>query len=241
MSQLKCMNALFLQRLSDYQHSPLRIQSATVMIDVKINQSNILLEHFHLKFYPLTKPQTEYLDIPALLLYEARAAKYYWQQYRKILPVWTRFKSRQPYTIDITNKLLDIGYHHLGTIVKKIFLEKDCPPVLGLIHRAGKSDAMPLVYDVMEIFRADIIDMTVATWLRQKKKPIEILTQRQVANFLHDVNERLARPYYLRDFKQCHTYRYYMDIQITKLIKAINHQSVFKPIKIPNRHDTRCS
>jgi len=36
-------------------------------------------------------------------------------------------------------------------------------------------------------------------------------------------------------------YRYYMELQVLKFIKAVNHGEVYKPLSLPTRHDTRCS
>jgi CRISPR-associated endonuclease Cas1 len=168
-------------------------------------------------------------------------AKYYWHHYGTLLPSWVTFPGRHAQSDDVTNKLLDIGYHHLATNVRKILDEKDCITALGLLHVAQSSDATPLVYDLMELFRADIVDMSVATWLRQKKQPVTKLTQKHIAQLLHDMNERMDKRYYLADFGQCHSYRYYMEIQITKFIKAVNHNEVFLPLTLPMRHDTRCT
>jgi CRISPR-associated endonuclease Cas1 len=175
-----------------------------------------------------------------VLLYEAHAAKQYWKFFRTLLPAWTNFSHREPHYGDITNRLLDIGYHHLGTCVEKIFTTHEASTALGLLHVAQKSDSTPIVYDLMELFRADVIDMTVLTFLRQKKKPILRLGQKDIAHFIYEVRQRLAYLHYLKDFKQCHPYNYYLELQIVKFMKAVNHRELFQPMELPDRHDTRC-
>lgn len=164
-----------------------------------------------------------------------------WRHYGTILPSWVTYTGRQAQASDVVNKLLNIGYHHLATQIRNILDERDCTTALGILHVAQSSAATPLVYDLMELFRADIVDMSVATWLRQKKQPITTITQKHIAHVLHEMNERMDVHYYLTDFGQCHRYRYYMDIQITKFIKAVNHNEVFKPLALPTRHENRCT
>ena len=91
----------------------------------------------------------------------------------------------------------------------------------------------------MEIFRADLVDFTLLKYLRLKKKPV-IDPYPEIAHFLSTLNALGARLYYLRDFRQCHTYGYYMDLQVIKFIKAVNRREIFDPILLPNRHDSRC-
>ena len=93
----------------------------------------------------------------------------------------------------------------------------------------------------MELFRSDIVDAEVLRVLRLKKQPSIELTQKDIVIFIHNLNKRFEKSYFLRDFKQCQTYRYYLELQLVKFIKAINHKEVFVPLTLPTRHDTRCS
>lgn len=142
--------------------------------------------------------------------------------------------------MDIANRLLDIGYHHITAIVKKLLDGHDISAALGILHSARAADSAPLAYDLVELFRADIIDTEVLRFLHLKKKPLVMPTQQDIAHFLHEVNERLERKHYLKDFKMCHSYRYYMELQVLKFIKAVNHKQAFVPLYLPTRHDVRC-
>ncbi len=84
-----------------------------------------------------------------------------------------------------------------------------------------------------------MVDAEVLRYLHLKKKPIEDVDM-HIAHFLHELNERLARPHYVRGFKECLPYRYYMELQTLKLISAVDHKEIFKPIHLPDRHDSRC-
>lgn len=179
--------------------------------------------------------------IEEILLLEARAAKHFWKEFRSILFSYQDFKTRKPYAIDTANRLLDVGYHHLTNIVRKNLAEQDVSTAMGLLHVAHASDSEPLAYDLVELFRSDIIDTEVLRFLKLKKRTLTALSPKDIAHFLHEVNERLERKHYLKDFKACHIYRYYMEVQTLKFIKAVNRKQVFSPLYLPTRHESRCN
>jgi len=233
------MNSIWIKKICSYKHSRRSLNTAKNLIDCKIKRRKILLKNYRRQvFYNTRKDYPK--DIQGLLLYEARVAKIFWKEFKEIIPVWTKFKGREPREGDITNRLLDIGYHHLTVKIIKIFQKYDISPALGIIHSAQQSDSAPLAYDLMEMFRADIVDSEVIKFLHQKKKPVSIITEKETAKFVSKLNNRLAHKYYLKNFKQCHTYQYYMELQVLKFIKAVNIKSVFTPIRLPVRHENRC-
>jgi len=223
--------------MCSYKNSSLCIESAKTVIALKIERETVLLKRYKRPFIE-TKIKNK-LDLTAVFLEEARMAKRFWEEFGKLIPL-ADFSGRKPRHNDVTNKLLDIGYHHLMNIVSKILDKYEIPTAMGLLHVPRNSDSTPLVYDLVEIFRADIIDAEVLRFLRLKKKKLE-RADNQIAHFLHEVNERLERKYYLKEFRTCHTYLYYMEVQILKFIKAVNRKEVFKPLSLPDRHENRCS
>lgn len=233
------MNALWTARMCAYKHSPLCNQSAAVIIETKIKQRTALL-----KKYKLNRQVSELQNVQSMqdvLLHEARSAKSFWRNFRQLIPVWTNFTGRKPRAQDITNRLLDIGYHHITGKVNTILTEKELSSAIGLLHGPRTAASTPLAYDLVELFRADLVDAEVLRTLRLKKKPVEHLTQKQIAIFLSTINKRLERKHYLKDFRQCHTYHYYMELQILKFTKAVNHKELYEPLYLPARHDSRCA
>ena len=111
---------------------------------------------------------------------------------------------------------------------------------LGIFHIARNSDSQPLAYDLVEMFRSDIVDAEVLRFLRLKKKKPEKIND-QISHFLYEINKKLDKKFYLKDFHRCHSYKYYMEVQILKFIKAVNHKQIFEPITLPQRHENRCS
>lgn len=232
-------NALWVTRMCTYRQSVHAVKSAETIINVKVARRRVLLKRYGI--VRPASPMGDAVTVQHVLLHEARAAKKFWLEFKRLLPDWTQFPGRFPREKDLTNNLLDIGYHHLANRVKRLLTAHNVSFAMGLIHIPRTADSAPLVYDLMELFRADVVDAEVLRFLRLKKKPVRMLTQKHIAHFLHEVNERMDKKYYLRDFKQCHTYHYYMNVQVLKFIKAVNHKEVFHPIILPTRHDSRCS
>ncbi len=231
------MNALWLERLYEYRNSTLALESAKTLLELKDSRRAHLLARYgkETKIYAYA-PCTSFEQV---LLCEARNAKNFWRSYESLLPTWARPFSRKPRAKDSVNILLDISYHRLAQLVEKIISEKDISASIALIHRAHRAEAKPLVYDLMEMFRADVVDFTLIKYLRLKKKPIGS-PQEHIGHLLHELQASQAKLYYLKDFKQCQTYGYYMDLQITKFIKAVNRREPFSPVLLPRRHDGRC-
>lgn len=215
------------------------MDTARIIIEVKVKRRRILLNKYNIKLK--NTPFTQIESLEDLFLYEARNAKQFWRNFKCLLPNWSDFSNRKSHSKDATNKLLDIGYHHLSNEVKKILVKYNIPPEIGIMHVAKNNSDTPLVYDLMEMFRGDVVDEEVLHFLRLKKVTFNKVEPKDVSKFIVRIKKKLNRKYYLKDFKQCHTYRYYMELQILKFIKSVNHQVSFDPIDLPVRHDSRCS
>lgn len=232
------MNSIWINNISNYKNSRNAVLSAKVIIGLKIKRREILLKRYKINFPP--KYGDKQKNLQQILLYEARAAKYFWRKFSLLLPKWCGFSSRKAKSSDIINKLLDLGYHHITNAVKIILEKYDISPSLGILHSAHKKNSAPLAYDLVEMFRADIVDLEVLKFLRSKKKPMVLIRQKDIGIFLSRINSKLEKKYYLKGFKQCRSYRYYMELQILKFVKAVNHKEIFHPLSLPIRHDIRC-
>ena len=230
------MNALWITRMSAYKQTPEYLKSAEQIIFHKITRQNAILTRYKKDTFPHHVQTFE--NTQHLMLYEGRAAQHYWRRFHTLLPSYSDFMGRKARSTDTVNRLLDIGYHHLTNKVKRILERLQIPADLGLLHVARNADSTPLAYDIVELFRADI---EVLTYLRRKKKELTSLEQEDIAHFLAHINQRLARKHYLQTFKQCHTYSYYMELQVLKFVFAVNHKREYLPIVLPSRHDSRCA
>lgn len=179
-------------------------------------------------------------DMNDVVLWEARSARHFWHAFRSLLSQYPDFMSCKPRAKNPVNRLLDVGYHHLAHVVEKTIERLEIPTALGILHTPRTHNSAPLVYDLMELFRADSVNAESLRLMRLKKERFVEVGQPEIAHFLHDVNERMERTYYIRTFKACHTYRYYMELQLLKFVSAVNHHEPFVPIHLPTRNDSRC-
>lgn len=225
--------------MSAYLHTPEALGSARAIIGLKIAREQALLARYKRRSAIPDLSKTETID--ELLLAEARAAKGFWHEYRTLLARYPSFKSRQPHAPDIVNGLLDIGFHHLTNTVRKLLEQHDILPALGLLHVAHTANSAPLAYDLVELFRADIVDAEVLRFLHLKKKPLACFTKSTIPHFLSKINKRCDRPHYLSDFTSCRSYSYYMELQVLRFMRAVHYRTVFVPFSLPSRHDIRCS
>jgi CRISPR-associated endonuclease Cas1 len=232
------MNALWISRICAYTHSPLARKSARVIIAFKCKRQGILLQKYKKRI--LQPHFIHYATLPNMLLEEARIAKQFWRQFANLIPE-TNFHSRKTRGRDTVNTLLNIGYHYVTNKVKKILARHQISPAIGLLHTAQSANGAPLAYDCVELFRSDIVDQEVIRFFRLKKKKVNILRERDIAYFIQNLKKRIDKKFYIKEFKSCVRYRYYMELQILKLVYAVNHKTVFKPIHLPTRHDIRCS
>lgn len=198
------MHALWFNRLRSYMQSPHHIPTVRRIIDLKIAGQHRLLKQHHITL-PLP-PASHHCTTTQIFLYEARFAKQYWDQTAILLPLWCDFKGRKPRRKDIVNTLLDIGYHHLATTVDTLCRTHEIPTEIGLLHTPHTNKSKPLVYDLMELFRADVVDAEMLRFLRSKKKEISFLDQKTIATFLHRINQRMEKQYYLKEFNSCRTH-----------------------------------
>lgn len=232
------MNAIWINHISKYKYTPQAVTSAQKIIEIKIQRRKFLMKKYKtIISLPSTKDLT---SIQRVLLYEARAGKYFWAGFSPLLPSWRNFKGRKAKSSDIANRLLDIGYHHATNTVIGILNKYDISPTLGVMHIAHASNSAPLAYDLVEMFRADIVEAEALRFLRLKKKPMVQLQQKDIAIFINRINNRIDRKYFLKEFHQCRSYAYYMELQILKFIKSVNHKEVFSPLHLPYRHENRC-
>ncbi len=233
------MNARWLSNLCAYRQSEYRLQSAKRIIDIKIQRQRVLLKKYrNVHQMPVHDTIKSMQDV---FLYEARAAKSFWKVYATLLQPWCGFKNRGKKEKDVVNVFLNIGYHHLTNTVDNIVEKHGITSALGILHEARNATSKPLAYDLVELFRSDIVDAEVLRFFRLKHRTMNTIRQSDIAQFIHVINNRLDTKHYLRDFKQCHIYRYYMELQVLKFIHAVNHNEAFCPIWLPSRHDSRCT
>ncbi len=232
------MNALWISRLCAYKNTSLSLGSARRIIAIKIERENVLLKKYKRKTIQTNIRLKNSLN--DILLEEARVAKSFWRSFSSLLPSYLDFPGRKARRSDIVNRFLDIGYHHLTNIVRGILDKYEIPGGLAVLHVPRTSKSSPLAYDLVEMFRSDIVETEILKFFRLKKKKINKI-EKDIPKFIAQINERLEKKYYLKNFKTCHSYKYYMEVQILKFVKAVNKKEIFMPINLPKRHESRCT
>lgn len=145
-----------------------------------------------------------------------------------------------PHNKDTANTLLDIGYHTLAGIIQKKCEKLDIPTEVGLFHVAQSAHARPLVYDLMECFRAVIVDEPLLVFLRKKKQPL-VVDQTAISHYVHHLYEVLDRKYYHRNRRACVSLSYWIDLILLEFRSAVSERRPFSPDWMPARHETRCN
>ena len=153
-----------------------RLAAARAMVAGKIANSRLLLRR-HYRFrpggespaeIPLREMQAHALravDMDELLGVEGAAARAYFAGFAGLLPERWRFpgRHRQPPT-DPVNALLSYGYGVLFQNLLTLVVERGLDPHVGCLHALRNGHAA-LVSDLMEEFRALVVDTTVLNLL----------------------------------------------------------------------------
>jgi CRISPR-associated endonuclease Cas1 len=232
------MNAKWMAHLIQYRESEHRIGAIQTILHEKITRQSHALERY--KKSRLSLVSIGETNIEKLFLIEAQYARKYWRQFAMLLPVWCKWQGRIPHGEDILNKILDVGYHTLAHIIQSKCEKLDIPTEIGILHVAQSRNAHPLVYDLMECFRAMMVDEILLKFLHMKKAPIDKLTQEVIQAFLHDVYGTLHKEYYHKDRKVCVSLSYWIDLVLLEFRNAVSEQRAFNPAWTPVRHEHRC-
>lgn len=83
------MNALFTSKIANYIQTPEALATAKQIIFIKVHAQIKLLQRYKVDKNFLYRDMSK--NVPELLLVEARYAKQFWQEYKKLLPEWTQY------------------------------------------------------------------------------------------------------------------------------------------------------
>jgi len=190
------------------------------IITGKIKNQHSLLKYFHKyhkNHYPRLQEKMEHMEeevelfnawkkktkhtandyMQKLVGYEAQIAIRYWDYIRELMSDdEVGFERREHQgAADIVNSMLNYGYAILYTRVWQALLAARLNPFCSLIH--ARQDGKPtLVYDMVEIFRSQVVDRIVIS-LIQTRQDVEVrnglLTDQTRKLLVSSVMERLAR------------------------------------------------
>ena len=200
--------------------SLLRNSIALGIIEGKIKNQHALLKYFnkyHKSHYPQLKSKMEMMEkvtedfkvwkktakstdedfLVKLLGHEAQVAIRYWDYIRELFSDDNvKFEQREHQGAkDLVNSMLNYGYAILYVRVWQALLAAHLNPFDSLIH-AQREGKPTLVYDMIEIFRSQVVDRIVIS-LVQKGQDLEVrnglLTDNTRQLLVKSVMERLAR------------------------------------------------
>ena len=200
--------------------NPLRNTIALAIIEGKIKNQHALLKYFnkyHKSHYPQLQPKKEMMGkvvedfkdwkksakftdddfLQKLLGHESQVAVRYWDYIRELFADdEVCFEKREHHGArDLVNSMLNYGYAILYVRVWQALLAAHLNPFDSLIH-AHHEGKPALVYDMVEIFRSQVVDRVVIS-LVQKGQDLEVrnglLTDKTRQLLVKSAMERLAR------------------------------------------------
>lgn len=175
-----------------------------------------------------------------LFIIEALAAREYWAGFNKLISGKCEWEGRHPHQDDPVNKLLDVGYHYLVGILLKIFTQLDLPYELGFLHKAQFKSSKPLIYDFMEWIRSLVVDKTLLTFLRKKKKIVKKVSSKDIAIFVNSIKKNISKLYFNRHLGYCITLEFWIRLNTLNLQSGINHH-IYPQWNFPSlRYESRC-
>ncbi len=127
------------------------------IFEEKLNKMETLLEQ--IKKIDLTISLDKYRE--KILGYEGNAAIYYWQMVKELIPKQYDFNEREHQNADnVVNVMLNYGYGILYSRLLVAIISTGLSPEIAFLHKEQK-DKPILTFDLIEPFRAPIVDKTV--------------------------------------------------------------------------------
>lgn len=185
-------------------------------------------------------------DIAALRGIEGMAARRYFAVYRQAFTQEWQFhtakRTRRP-PKDPANALLSLGYTFLTQNMMMALEAAGLDPYLGYFH-AEKYNRPALALDLVEEFRAPIVDSLVLSLLNRKwlqEKDFErsdnnkgtFLTTHGFRIFLRHYSNKLESTFKSRELERAISYRKLFEVQARKLARVIEgKETAYKPFRM---------
>ncbi len=165
-----------------------------------------------------------------LLAFESRAAAWYWQGVRTIIADDIVFEKREhQHAKNVFNMALNYGYGILYGKLHTLCIISGLNPAVGLLHKPFRGKPV-LTYDLIEEFRAYIVDRTVISMVtkHEKLKSVEgRLTPYTRKRLASKILQRMAMPCAYR--KQRISVENVMRRQIERLKLNLTKDKKYKP------------
>ena len=166
-----------------------------------------------------------------LVSFEAKGAELYWRYIKELVrDDGIDFHNRLRHgATDLMNSLLNYGYSILYARIWRLLLYRGMNTSLSVIH-APQQGKPTLVYDVIEIFRAQAVDRVVISMI-QKHEPLAVadgrIDEKSKGLLIQNISERMNRyeKYKGKETRLCDI----MDLQVKEIAEYIVDGAKYKP------------
>jgi len=165
-------------------------------------------------------------NIDILLGFEGASANTYFQSLREARLFSSSFRKREGRgSQEINNAMLNLGYAVLSSYILNAVINAGLEPYLGIMHttRPGK---MALVLDIMEEYRAWVVDRSVIK-LRAQSEGKETLNLDLKKALIREVQKTCAKKYSYRRKK--HKLEHIIQRQMYRLCGHFYGEKTYKP------------
>ena len=171
--------------------------------------------------------QSQYAkDIETLLGFEGASANTYFQSLRQAQLFSISFQKREGRgSREINNAMLNLGYAILGSYVLNAVVNAGLEPYLGIMH-ATRPGKMALVLDIMEEYRAWVVDRAVIKLRSQSEGQTTLRADLKKA-LIGEIQKTCARKYLYRGKK--HKLEHIIQRQVYRLCGHFYGEKVYKP------------
>ncbi|MDD9806898.1 MAG: type II CRISPR-associated endonuclease Cas1 [Gammaproteobacteria bacterium] len=165
-------------------------------------------------------------NIEALLGFEGASANAYFQSLREAQLFSSSFRKREGRgSREINNAMLNLGYAVLSSYILNAVINAGLEPYLGIMHttRPGR---MALVLDIMEEYRAWVVDRSVIK-LRAQSEGKEALNLNLKKALIREIQKTCAKKYNYRGKK--HKLEHIIQRQMYRLCGHFYEEKTYKP------------
>jgi len=165
-------------------------------------------------------------NIEVLLGTEGASANIYFQSLRQAQLLSSSFRKREGRgSREINNAMLNLGYAVLSSYILNAVINAGLEPYLGVMH-ATRPGRMALVLDIMEEYRAWVVDRAVIK-LRTQSEGKEALNPNLKKILIHEIQKTCAKKYLYRRKK--HKLEHIIQRQAYRLCGHFYGEKTYKP------------
>ena len=165
-------------------------------------------------------------DLETLLGFEGASASAYFKALREGGLFSSSFKKREGRASrEINNAMLNLGYAVLSSYVLNAVVNAGLEPYVGIFH-AERPGKMALILDIMEEYRAFVVDRAVIK-LRSQSEGKKLLDMELKKALIKEIQKTCSRKYLYR--KKKHKLEHIIQRQVYRLCGRFYGEKIYKP------------